>query len=127
MQLAVEQNVGTIIIGQNRGWKQHADMGKRNNQAFCHIPHHLLISMIRYKAAEQGIDVQLTEEAYTSQASFLDHDPLPRYEEGKDMDVFGKADPTRLISKPKRPDQRGCERCGEYFTKSNPGQLRLMG
>ena len=80
VQLAVDQNVGTIIIGQNQGWKQHADMGKRNNQAFCHIPHQLLISMIRYKAAEQSIDVQLTEEAYTSQASFLDHDPLPRYE-----------------------------------------------
>jgi putative transposase len=78
VQLAVDQNVGTIIIGQNRGWKQYSDMGKRNNQAFCHIPHHLLISMIRYKAAEQSIDVQLTEEAYTSQSSFLDHDPLPR-------------------------------------------------
>jgi putative transposase len=54
-------------------------MGKRNNQSFCHIPHHLLSSMIRYKAAEQGIDVQFTEEAYTSKASFLDNDPLPTH------------------------------------------------
>ena len=101
VQLAVEQNVGTIIIGQNRGWKQHADMGKRNNQAFCHIPHHLLISMIRYKAAEQGIDVQLTEEAYTSQASFLDHDPLPRYEEGKTWTFSGKRIQRGLYQSPK--------------------------
>jgi putative transposase len=101
VQLAVEQNVGTIIIGQNRGWKQHADMGKRNNQAFCHIPHHLLISMIRYKAAEQGIDVQLTEEAYTSKASFLDHDPLPRYEEGKTWTFSGKRIQRGLYQSPK--------------------------
>ncbi|MCD9025544.1 RNA-guided endonuclease InsQ/TnpB family protein [Cohnella silvisoli] len=90
VQLAVDQNIGTIIIGQNRGWKQASDIGKRNNQSFCHIPHHMLTSMIRYKAAEQGIDVQITEEAYTSKASFLDHDPLPRYEEGKTWTSSGK-------------------------------------
>ncbi len=54
-------------------------MGQRNNQSFCHIPHHLLKSMIRYKAADRGIKVQFTEEAYTSKASFLDHDPLPSH------------------------------------------------
>uniref|UniRef100_UPI0018F290CD RNA-guided endonuclease InsQ/TnpB family protein n=1 Tax=Paenibacillus alkalitolerans TaxID=2799335 RepID=UPI0018F290CD len=90
VRLAVGQNIGTIIVGQNKGWKQASDMGKRNNQSFCHIPHHLLISLIKYKAAQQGMDVQVTEEAYTSQASFLDHDPLPAYEEGKAPMFSGK-------------------------------------
>jgi putative transposase len=79
-----------IIIGHNEGWKQEADMGKRNNQSFCHIPHHMLKSMIRYKAAEQGIDVQFTEEAYTSKASFLDNDPLPAYEPGQERTFSGR-------------------------------------
>ena len=35
--------------------------------------------MLTYKAALVGIQVQLTEESYTSQASFLDADPLPVY------------------------------------------------
>jgi putative transposase len=83
VQLAVGQNIGTIIIGLNQGWKQASNIGKQSNQSFCHIPHHMLTAMITYKAAEQGIDVQITEEAYTSKASFLDHDPLPRYEKGK--------------------------------------------
>ncbi len=83
IRLAVEQNIGTIIIGQNEGWKQESDMGKRTNQSFCHIPHHMLKSMIRYKAAQSGISVQFTEEAYTSKASFLDGDPLPMYGEGQ--------------------------------------------
>ncbi len=90
VQLAVEQNIGTIIIGQNEGWKQEADMGKRNNQSFCHIPHHTLKKMIAYKAAKRGIDVVFTEEAYTSQASFLDLDPLPAYEAGQTRTFSGK-------------------------------------
>jgi putative transposase len=90
VQMAVKQNIGTIIIGQNQGWKNESNIGKRNNQSFCHIPHHLLISMIQYKAAQQGVNVQMTEEAYTSKASFLDHDPLPVYEEGKKQTFSGK-------------------------------------
>jgi putative transposase len=90
VQLALQQNTGTIILGQNQGWKQESNIGKRNNQSFCHIPHHLLTSMIRYKAAEHGIEVQLTEESYTSKASFLDLDPLPVYEEGKQACFSGK-------------------------------------
>ncbi|MDQ6418783.1 transposase [Paenibacillus sp. LHD-117] len=76
VKLAVEEQIDTIVIGHNDGWKQGASIGRRNNQSFCHIPHRMLIKMIQYKAAEQGITVVLTEEAYTSKASFLDHDPL---------------------------------------------------
>ena len=35
--------------------------------------------MLAYKAELVGIRVQITEESYTSQASFLDGDPLPVY------------------------------------------------
>jgi len=78
VKLAVEQDIGKIIIGHNMGWKQGTNMGRRNNQTFCHIPHQRLIEMIIYKAAEKGIKVELTEEAYTSKASFLDNDPVPQ-------------------------------------------------
>ncbi|MFM1655855.1 IS200/IS605 family accessory protein TnpB-related protein, partial [Brevibacillus sp. B_LB10_24] len=88
--LAARQNIGTIVIGHNPGWKQKGNIGKRTNQSFCHIPHHMLTSMIQYKAAEQGIDVQFTEEAYTSKASFLDGDPLPAYEQGTTHRFSGK-------------------------------------
>ena len=87
---AIEHNIGTIIIGQNEGWKQAISIGRRNNQSFCHIPHHMLITMIRYKAAEQGIEVRVTEEAYTSKASFLDQDPVPVYEEGRTRTFSGR-------------------------------------
>jgi putative transposase len=50
----------------------------------------MLTRMIQYKAAEQGIAVTLTEEAYTSKASFLDQDPLPRYDEKGEWLFSGK-------------------------------------
>ena len=55
-------------------------MGKRNNQSFVHIPHARFIQMLRYKAALHGIEVRITEEAYTSRASFFDRDEIPAYD-----------------------------------------------
>jgi putative transposase len=44
------------------------------------IPHARFISMVRYKAELAGIRVIITEESYTSQASFLDRDEIPVYD-----------------------------------------------
>src|SRR5262249_19213632 len=43
-------------------------------------PHARFIEMLTYKAALVGIQVRVTEESYTSKASFLDADPLPDYD-----------------------------------------------
>jgi putative transposase len=75
----VQEGVGTIIVGKNPLWKQEASMGKRNNQNFVQIPHARFIEMLTYKAALVGIQVEVQEESYTSQASFLDLDPIPTY------------------------------------------------
>ncbi|HLI90814.1 MAG TPA: transposase [Ktedonobacteraceae bacterium] len=76
----VKQGIGTIIIGKNPFWKQEVCMGKRNNQNFVQIPHARFIDMLTYKAALVGIQVEIQEESYTSQASFLDLDPMPAYD-----------------------------------------------
>ena len=55
-------------------------MGKRTNQNFVSIPHARFISMLTYKAELAGIGVIITEESYTSQASFLDRDAMPVYD-----------------------------------------------
>ena len=83
----VDNNIDTIIIGKNDGWKQNTKKGKRmrkkNIQEFQYIPFGKLIEKIVYKAEIAGVDVIFTEEAYTSQSSFLDRDILPDYETGK--------------------------------------------
>lgn len=73
----VKEEIGILVIGKNDGWKQNSDMGKRTNQNFVSIPHARFIQMLSYKAELVGITVKLTEESYTSKASFLDLDPLP--------------------------------------------------
>lgn len=84
VNIAVEEQISTIIIGQNKGWKQESNMGKRNNQSFVNIPHGMLINMIIYKADEYGIQTIVSEESYTSKASFIDNDELPVYGEKTD-------------------------------------------
>ncbi len=73
----VQEEIGVLVIGKNDAWKQEVTMGKRNNQQFVQIPHVRLIQMLTYKAELVGITVLITEESYTSKASFLDRDPLP--------------------------------------------------
>jgi transposase len=55
-------------------------MGRRNNQNFVSAPDGRFIEMLTYKAELVGIRVTITEESYTSKASFLDGDPLPIYD-----------------------------------------------
>jgi IS605 OrfB family transposase len=73
----VGERIGTLIIGKNDGWKQAIRMGKRTNQNVVFVPQARFIGMLTNKAELVGIRVLVTEESYTSQASFLDEDPLP--------------------------------------------------
>ena len=57
-------------------------MRKKDKQNFVYIPFYKLFEKIKYKALLVGIEVVFHEEAHTSKASFLDHDPLPAYEKG---------------------------------------------
>lgn len=86
IDLLVKEGIGTLVIGKNAGWKQENNLGKRNNQNFVQIPHARFINMLRYKAELIGIRVIITEESYTSKASFLDHDPLPVYNFDREKD-----------------------------------------
>lgn len=69
---ALSCEANTIIIGNNKGWKNRSKMSKKVNQNFVGVPHSRLIQMIQYKAENVGINVLLTEESYTSGTSFLD-------------------------------------------------------
>lgn len=74
IDFALENQINTIVIGNNKNWKQSSSLGKGTNQAFVSIPHQKLIDKICYKAQLCGIQVILTEESYTSGTSFLDNE-----------------------------------------------------
>jgi len=72
IELANENGISHICIGNNRGWKQKVELGKRTNQTFVSIPYRMLIDMICYKAQLAGIKVSVVRESYTSGTSYLD-------------------------------------------------------
>lgn len=76
----LKHGIGTLVIGKNDGWKQALDLGKRNNQQFVQIPHARFIEMLIYKAQDEGIEVILTEESYTSKCSLLDNELVQKHE-----------------------------------------------
>lgn len=76
----VSNNINTLVIGKNGGWKQEINIGKRNNQNFVQIPHTQFMEMLTYKAKLEGIEIVITEESYTSKCSFLDNEEVKRHE-----------------------------------------------
>ena len=60
-------NIGTIIIGYNEGWKQKINIGKKNNQMFVQVPFQKFLMQLEYKAELVGITVKRITEEYTSQ------------------------------------------------------------
>ena len=80
VELLVEEGIGVLVLGKNLFWKTSVELGKKHNQEFVHIPHAKFLAMLTYKAEARGIRVIVTEESYTSKASFLDLDPLPTYD-----------------------------------------------
>jgi putative transposase len=76
----VENNIGTIIIGHNKGWKDSINIGRKNNQKFVSIPHSKLIDKITYKAMLVGINVIEKEESHTSKVDHLAYETLGHHE-----------------------------------------------
>ncbi|WP_293079084.1 IS200/IS605 family accessory protein TnpB-related protein [Okeania sp. SIO3B5] len=100
----INQKIGKLIIGHNEDWKQKINLGKRNNQNFVSIPYKKLIEMLSYQTKMVGIDVIITDDYYTSKASFVDNDLIPVYKKGQKNKVTlsGKRILHRFISYPQQ-------------------------
>lgn len=70
----LQNDIHTIVIGNNKNWKQESSMSKNVNQSFVGIPHQKFIEMVRYKAETVGLNAIINEESYSSGTSFLDNE-----------------------------------------------------
>lgn len=75
-----EHDIGNIVVGYNKTWKQNMNLGKRNNQTFSNIPFWIFKMKLENKCEEFGIQYYLTEESYTSKCSSLDLESLEKHE-----------------------------------------------
>jgi lycopene cyclase CruP len=77
----LNNKIGTLVFGWNKGQKDSSNMGKVNNQKFVSVPTARLKDRINQLCEQYGIKFVETEKSYTSKASFVDGDELPKYGE----------------------------------------------
>lgn len=75
----LENRIGTVVFGWNKGQRQEINLGSKTNQKFVQIPTGRLKNRIAQLCEQYGIRFVETEESYTSKASFLDFDQLPTF------------------------------------------------
>lgn len=88
INLCIEQQIGTLVVGYNKDFKRGMNLGKKNNQQFTQIPFgkirdHLYNLCVRY-----GLEYVEQEESYTSKASFFDNDIMPVWNGDKHVVSF---------------------------------------
>jgi putative transposase len=83
-----KNSIDTVIVGLNPQIKQKICLGKINNQKFVCIPYFSFIKKLLYKCEEIGVKVIANEESYTSKASFLDRDVIPKYGQDCEQNNF---------------------------------------
>ncbi|WP_051317318.1 RNA-guided endonuclease InsQ/TnpB family protein, partial [Ectobacillus panaciterrae] len=112
VDLALQQGVETIVIGDITGIREKANLGKVNNQTFHALPFRKIIEMITYKAEEVGISVNSTiTEEYTSQTC-----------------AFCKPIPSKEYAKKKNRKHRGlyqCEDCNVVVNADVNGAINI--
>lgn len=81
MDYCLANNIGTIVIGHNKGWKDKINLGKRTNQNFVQVPFGLLMSYLKNKCCENGLEYKEVVESHTSKCSFLDMEPIKHHDE----------------------------------------------
>ena len=79
VKLAQKDNINTIVIGNNKGWKNGINLSKKNNQSFVSMPYSKLIEMVKYKSRLVGLNVIVSEESYTSKCSLLDFEAIKKH------------------------------------------------
>jgi transposase, IS605 orfB family len=72
-------DIGTLVIGYNQSFQNKANLGRKNNQIFTHLPFGKIREKLEYLCKRYNINYILQEESYTSKASFFDNDELPIY------------------------------------------------
>lgn len=75
----LSNGIKNVVIGHNENQKQNVAMGKVNNQNFVSIPYYKLHAKLRSKCELHGINFASIEESYTSKASAVDLDYIPKY------------------------------------------------
>jgi IS605 OrfB family transposase len=81
LDYCIDNDIGTIVVGHNKGWKQEINIGKKNNQNFVQVPFGYLMSMLESKCQEYGLRYLEIQESHTSKCSAIDNEEIKHHDE----------------------------------------------
>jgi len=70
--------ISKVVIGDVAKSLNHINLGKKTNQNFVNLSLGQFIEKLRYKLGQHGIELKVASESYTSAASFVDGDKMPK-------------------------------------------------
>lgn len=76
----VNNKIGNLVVGYNKGWKDSINLGTRNNQTFVSISYEKLLNYLKYKCEMIGINLIINEESYTSKCDSLCLETIEKHE-----------------------------------------------
>jgi putative transposase len=74
----VENGISKVVVGDVVKSLDHINLGKKTNQNFVNLSLGQFVKKLGYKLGSHGIELVVTNESYTSKASFVDNDSMPK-------------------------------------------------
>ena len=84
----VENNISKVVVGDVGKSLDRINLGKRTNQNFVNLSLGQFVEKLGYKLGSHGIELVVTNESYTSKASFISGDKMPKQYEPKTNPTF---------------------------------------
>jgi len=71
-------DISKVIVGDVAKSLNHINLGKKTNQNLVNLSLGQFVEKLSYKLGQHGIQLIVADESYTSKASFVDSDKLPK-------------------------------------------------
>ena len=78
VKTCVKHGISKVVVGDVVKSLNQINLGKRTNQNFVNLSLGQFVDKLGYKLGSHGIELIVTDESYTSKASFVDGDKMPK-------------------------------------------------
>jgi len=78
VKTCVDNGISKVVVGDVAKSLDHISLGKKTNQNFVNLSLGQFVDKLGYKLGSHGIELIVANESYTSKASFVDGDKMPK-------------------------------------------------
>jgi len=78
VKTCIEHGISSVVVGDVVKSLNQINLGKRTNQNFVNLALGQFVKKLSYKLGSHGIDLVVADESYSSKASFIDGDSMPK-------------------------------------------------